>query len=250
MHFNRYQAFGTHLLGSTVVALISAALVFLVWYPVPLSAAMGVTAIFLILLGVDVVIGPVITLIVFDPAKKELRRDLAIVLLLQVSALLYGMHAVFIARPAFVVFNVDRFDVISANDLTEEGLAKAQDPELRNVPLWGPRTIAALRPQSREARNDLMFGALAGGEDLHQKPQYWAQYAPQRTDVVARLQPMEKLRSLNKDDADRVASLESKYAKYPGGIGFLAVKGKVKDLAAIVSRESGQVLEMAPLNPW
>lgn len=73
MKLNRYQAFGVHLLASAAVALISAAVVFLVWYPSPLQLATGVTGIFLMLLAVDVIVGPCITLIVFNTAKKELK---------------------------------------------------------------------------------------------------------------------------------------------------------------------------------
>src|SRR6218665_1691953 len=108
---NRYQAFAAHLLGSCLVAALSAFLVFWVWYPAQFASMSGVTGIFLILLGVDVVVGPVITLIVFNRAKPELKRDLAIVLLLQIAALGYGLHTVFTARPAYLVFSADRFEV-------------------------------------------------------------------------------------------------------------------------------------------
>ena len=50
-----------------------------VWYPQPYFAAMGGATLILLLIGVDVVIGPLITLIVFDPKKKSLRFDLAVI---------------------------------------------------------------------------------------------------------------------------------------------------------------------------
>ena len=73
---NRFQACATHLLASGAAALLSSALVFLLWYPGLLSYASGVISIFLMLLWVDVVLGPLITLIVFNTKKKELKRDL------------------------------------------------------------------------------------------------------------------------------------------------------------------------------
>jgi F0F1-type ATP synthase assembly protein I len=134
MKLNRYQAFATHLVGSVAVALCSAALVFLVWYPDKLPQATGVTNIFLMLLAIDVLVGPVVTLIVFNTAKKELKRDLLIVLLLQLGALAYGLHAVFIARPAYSVFSVDRFELVLANDLTDDKLKKVTDARYKSPP--------------------------------------------------------------------------------------------------------------------
>jgi hypothetical protein len=58
-----------------------------VWYPQHYFAAMGGTTLILLLIGVDVVIGPLITLIVFDPKKKSLRFDLAVIAVLQLGAL-------------------------------------------------------------------------------------------------------------------------------------------------------------------
>jgi len=54
-----------------------------------------------------VCLGPLLTLAVFDPKKKELKRDLSIILLIQLSALFYGIYTVSVARPAYIVFAVD-----------------------------------------------------------------------------------------------------------------------------------------------
>lgn len=247
---NRIRAFGTHILGSLVVAAASLALVFGVWYPGPLSGASGVGAIVWMLLAVDVIVGPVITFIVFDPRKKELKWDLAIVVLIQVVALGYGLRTVFVARPAYVVFAADRFDVIYANDLTDEKLAKASDARFRSVPLWGPEVIAAKRPESAKERNEIMFGALAGGEDVPEMPQYYVTLADQRAHVLKRLRPLEDLGAFNDQRADEVAALVARYANFSGGVAYLPVRGKVKDFTAVVGRQSGDVVEFSSLSPW
>jgi len=253
MKFNRFQAFGIHLLGSLVVALSSAALVFLLWYPSPMAAATGVTAIFLIVLGVDVVLGPCITLIIFNPTKKpakELRRDLTIVLLVQIAALLYGLHTVFVARPVYVVYSAGRFDLVYANDLTPEKLAKVQSPEFQSPPLLRPRIIAARSPTDTKARNALLLGSLSGGDDLPQMPQYYVPYAEERDKIRGRILPIDALRELNKTEGARIDAIVEQYASRSGGVGFLPVRGKVKDLAAIVARDTAEVLEIVELNPW
>lgn len=250
MMLNRFQAAGSHLLGSSLVALCSAALVFLVWYPGPLASATGVIGIFLILLTVDVALGPLITLIVFNPAKKELKRDLLIVLLLQVVALLYGLHAVFIARPVYRVFSVDRFELVYANDLTNAKLQKATDPHFKMPPVLGPETIYARRPETSKERIDIAMGAMAGGDDVAQLPQFYAPYSEAKALVLKRLQPLEKLNDVNKDRRTDVDALIRKYAGRPGGVGYLPTRGKVQDLTVIVARDSAAVLESLDLNPW
>lgn len=250
MKLSRYQAFSGHLMGSIAVALCCAALVFLVWYPGPLAQASGVIHIFLILLAVDVVVGPCITLIVFNPAKKELKRDLLIVLLLQIAALLYGLNTVFVARPAYAVFSVDRFELVFSNDLTEAKLQKVTDSQFKTLPIFGPKTISARRPETSKERIDIAMGAVAGGDDVAQLPQFYAPYAEARDAVVKRLQPIEMLREFNKDKIAEIDALLQKYAARQGGVGYAPMRGKVQDLTVIVARDSADVLETLALNPW
>lgn len=114
---NRYKAAGIHLAISAAVAVVVLALLLLVWYPQPYFRLAGGAGLMLILIGVDVVMGPLLTLIVFDPAKKSLKLDLAVIAALQVAALAYGITVIAQARPVFVVFAGDRFTVVAANQI-------------------------------------------------------------------------------------------------------------------------------------
>ena len=250
MKIGRFRAFAYHLLGSALIGLSCAALVFLLWYPWPLPLATGVTGIFLILLSVDVTIGPFITLIIFNPAKKELKRDLAIILLLQVSALLYGMHTVWVARPVYTTFCVDRFDLVFANDLTDEKLAKVSDANFKSVPWGRPQLVAAKNPDDLEESSDVLFSAAFGGDDLPQLPQYYVPYLTQKASVLEKLQPLDKLKPFNSGNEAAVDRLIDKYGGDKAVAGFLPLRGKVQDLTVIVHKDSAEVLEIVDLNPW
>jgi hypothetical protein len=250
MKLNRLQAFGYHFLGSTMVAIFSSILVFFVWYRWPLAAAAGVTEIFALLLMVDVVIGPVITLIIFNTAKKELKRDVTIVLLLQICALVYGLYTVFIARPVYLVFNSDRFDLVYANDLDDKKRAKVKDIRFQSLPLLGAEVIAAQKPEAGKARNDILFSAIMGGDDVPQLPQYYVPYVDLKPQVLPHVRPLEELSVFNKEQKKEVAALVAKYAPIKTGVGFLPLRGKVADLAVIVRRDSAEVLEIKNLKPW
>jgi len=225
-------------------------LVFLLWYPGPLALASGVRDIFLLLLVVDVMLGPVITLIVFNPKKKELRRDLVVVAVVQLAALLYGLHTVCVARPVYVVFNVDRFDLVFANDFTEEKLAKVTKTEYQSLSLLGPKIIAAHPPDDTKEHNELLFQSLSGGDDLPRLPQYYVHYLEQKVNVLKRSQPLVMLKQFNQSKSSMVDTLMNKYAATKIDVGYLPLKGKARDLVVIVNRNTGEVLEMVDLIPW
>src|SRR4249919_365709 len=111
---SRWQASGLHLIISAAIAGAVIALMLSLWYPGPLFEAAGGNDLLVILIGVDVVVGPLITLVIFRSGKPGLKFDLSVIAALQIAALLYGMHAVFLARPAFIVFVRDQFQVASA----------------------------------------------------------------------------------------------------------------------------------------
>jgi len=228
-----------------VVALTSAAVVFLVWYPGPLSEASGATEIFLLLLGVDVALGPLLTLVVFNPKKKELRRDLAIILVLQFSAFAYGIHTVFAARPAFLVFNVDRFDVVYADQLPDEKRSQAVRAEFRSLPVFGPGLALARAPDDAEQRRRILMNSVAGGEDLPQMPQYYQPFDVRAAEFRQRLRPIAELESLNARQPDAYQAL---LRESPGALGFVPVKGFRKDFAAVVTAASE--LRFVELQPW
>src|SRR5471032_481619 len=96
-----------------------AALVFLpiyfYWYPDVLFESAGGRDLFLLIVSVDVTIGPLITLIIFVPRKWGLMFDLVVIAILQSTALSYGVWVLFESRPVFVAYVVDRFELVRAN---------------------------------------------------------------------------------------------------------------------------------------
>ena len=122
---NRWQAFLIHLGLSVAIAGAVIGLVVFVWYPPPYFGAMGGEILLRLIIGVDVILGPVITLIIFDPRKPRLAMDLAIIGALQLAALLYGVFVMFEARPAWNVFVKDRFEVTAANAVDDASRQRA-----------------------------------------------------------------------------------------------------------------------------
>jgi hypothetical protein len=188
----RLKAAFLHSLGSIAVALLALALVFLVWYPSPYAQISGGIDLFRVLVAVDVALGPLATLAIFDRSKgwPVLRRDIAVILVLQTAALLYGMHVLFEARPVALALEHNRFRVVSAAEVVREELASAL-PELRALPATGPRLLRTEVPSDPAERMDALNAAFAGA-DLAMRPRYW-----RRWDNVAREQLRAEARSLD-----------------------------------------------------
>jgi len=190
---DRAVAAALHLLISAAVAGLAALLVFGLWYPGPFRLLAGGRDLFLLVTAVDVVLGPVLTFSVFNREKgiRHLRRDLAMIGLVQLAGLGYGLHTVFIARPVAMVFEVDRLRLVTANDVAIDELPKAH-PSYRSLPLTGPLLLGARPPHPGAERNDALFKGLAGS-DISSRPQFWQPYDDARARVLAKSRPLSAL---------------------------------------------------------
>ena len=103
----RKKFFLSHLIISISLALLVIGLVFFIWYPSPLATAVGVTHIFLMMLAIDVIVGPLLGLLVYREGKKTLKFDLGVIIVLQISALCYDLYSIEQGRPAWITYNVD-----------------------------------------------------------------------------------------------------------------------------------------------
>jgi hypothetical protein len=243
---SRWRASGIHVLLSAAIAAAVVALMLSVWYPGPLFKAAGGSHLIFILVGVDVTLGPLITLIIFKSGKPGLKFDLAVIALLQLSALAYGMHTVYLARPVYLVFTKDRFELVSARDLDAEDLAKTKRSEFDHLPLGRPRYIAAVAPEDRDARQKLLMASLQG-KDLQMHPQYYVPYEQQIPNALARAQP---LAPLLKRDPERVQRGLQSAGRSQEAVKFLPLRGKDADGAVLLDAKTGAPLEIVLVDPW
>ena len=171
------RAAAVHFLLSLLVALAAAGLVLGLWYPFPYWESSGGKSLFLLLVSVDVVCGPLLTLVLYHPGKRraELRLDLGLIVLIQLSALAFGLNTVWQARPLFLVQEVDRFKVVMAPDLEDEALESLPVP-LKRSWLSGPKIVSLREPADREERNKVLFAALQGGRDYAERPEFYIPY--------------------------------------------------------------------------
>ena len=171
------RAAAVHLLCSLGVALLAGALVFGLWFPYPYRELAGGRELFLLIIAVDVVCGPLLTLVLYNPAKPraELWRDLGLVVLIQLAALGYGLHVVWQARPVYLVQEVDRFKVIALPALEAAEVA-VLPPSLQPRWMEGPITVAIREPKDAEERKKVMFESVQGGRDYAERAEFYLPY--------------------------------------------------------------------------
>jgi hypothetical protein len=192
---DRLKASGIHLGLSLLVVALAALLVFGIWYPYPYREISGGRELFLLVVTVDVIIGPLITLAIFNRAKPwpSLRRDLMVVALLQLSALGYGLWTVFVARPVHMAFEIDRFRVVHAIDVAPELLAMTPSG-INALPLTGP-TLLSLRPFKNDQEKMETTLAALQGVPLGSRPDLWQSYEKGIPDVLKEAKPVALLKS-------------------------------------------------------
>jgi hypothetical protein len=246
---SRFSAFLTHLTISGVVATLAIVLVFFVWYPAPLHTAIGVTQIFLMLLVIDIIIGPMITFIIYKANKSSLKFDLTVIALLQLAALCYGMNTVFEGRPAFVVFNVDRYTIARAFEIDTASMAKAEKSgnESAKISWLQPKWVAAVASKDGKRRQEILLSSVTGGADWPLLPELYVPLAQEKTQVLQRAKPLEELRSLHSNDPSALADLDVWKSK---AVKWLPLIGKVTNMVVVVDAESAEVIQILDMKPW
>lgn len=244
---SRYKAASVHLAISAVIAAVILAIMLALWYPPSLFRAMGGMGLIALIVGVDVVIGPLITLIIFDTRKKELVFDLMVIGALQIAALSYGVYAMHAGRPVFIVFDGQRLAVASAADIDPEELAKAPHEEFRHLSLTGPRLAAVVPPEDPQERETLMFAGLTGF-GIHQLPKYFVPYAKERSQILATARPLGEL-APNAEDARKLEAYLDSTKKDVNQMRYLPVATRHASVLGIIDGKSGELLDILRINP-
>lgn len=247
----RLVAAAIHLGLSLAIAGLAALLVFGIWYPYPYREISGGRELFLIVVAVDVILGPLITFVIFNrkKPKKELRRDISVVVLIQLAALSYGLWTVFVARPVHLVFEIDRFRVVHAVDI-DESLMEKKPANIDAMPLTGP-TLLAVRP-FRDANEsaDATMAALRGA-DLGARPDLWQSWEEGKARALAAAKPVSQLKGRFPARAAEIdASIKGFGSKGAEGLVYLPMIGRKSFWTAFIDPATAQVVGFMPLDSF
>ncbi|MCG8415346.1 MAG: hypothetical protein MI746_14100 [Pseudomonadales bacterium] len=116
---SRWQAFGIHLSISAVILLLLLAVIMFVWFPGILFSVDGGWAGLRIVIGVDMVLGPLMTLVVYKAGKPGLKFDLTAIALFQFTCMAAGMWIVYNERPLALVLAHDTVYSITSQEFED-----------------------------------------------------------------------------------------------------------------------------------
>lgn len=232
-----------HLLVSVAVAFLASLLVFFVWYPAPTARLLGVGNIYMIVLAVDVVCGPLLTLVLASPRKprRELVQDLCLVIIIQIGALSYGLHALESARPVAYVFEQDRLVVVAKNTLYE---ADCNEQCMPTSKWWGIDWHAASAALQGDAGLQSLDLSLQGISPSMRRSA-WRAWIWSDPKLQSALHP---LPALSEEKKSKLAYLRGvDYINQPGLMFLPLVSEKTLDWIAIFDRQ-GDWVDSLPID--
>lgn len=236
----RLKVAGIHLLISALVALIGIGLVFWVWHPNPLQKAVGVTHIFLMMLGIDVVLGPLLTLLVASSKeKKTLKFDLSVIAAVQLAAYLYGMHSIAVSRPVYIAFDKLRFEVVQADSVVR-ATDKTILPEYQSNPLLAPQWVSVRPYKDAAEQNQRTMLEMQEGISPSMMADLYQPLNDGWGGMLERKHGLDELKQYN--PAEQVAK---ELAAYPQADSYLPMKAPSVDMVVLLDSRQKQVLGLS-----
>lgn len=242
----KFKASFIHLIISTIVIGLFYIFTLKVWYPAPFFQASGLLEILLILLFVDVVLGPLLTFIVFKKNKKSLVFDLTIIASIQISALAYGVITVYNGHPVYVAFTVDRFTLVTANEVNPKN---AKYDEFKVSTLGKPKLVYAKPPEDRETKNKLLFESIEGGLDLQNFSEF---YEPIEnfTDKIIERSISPELLLAHSDSRKKLEKFLAQENRNKEDFSYLPVMGKNKVMLLALNKKTNKPVDALDIDPW
>jgi len=248
LSISKLQAFLIHLTGSALVVGTLCAVIFFVWYPAPYFAAKGASGVLLVLIGVDLILGPTLTLILFRPRKPGLVFDLSVILTIQLAALVYGTTALYQERPYYLVFAVDRLEILAYKDVDSSMI---EYEELRRKPFIGPILAVASLPEGQDEFQRLLEETVFEGKpDIERRPEFWSPYANRSDDVIARARSLAELLERYPETRTEISKLTESLDAEIDDLAYIPLVGRETSFAFVIDAETATPIDIIDVDPW
>jgi hypothetical protein len=200
----RLRAFGLHLLASAITLALVVGTLYVGWYRWPGWYLAGVLQVASVLVGVDLTAGPILTFVIARPSKprRELARDIGVVVAIQLLALVYGAVSLWNGRPLYYAFSESVLQLVQAYDFDAGELALARRLNVQLIPHWYslPRWIWAPLPDDSSERDKIIAAAISGGVDVISMPRYFKSWEQGLPTLRGQLKKVDDLTYFSADD--------------------------------------------------
>lgn len=245
----RLKAFLVHLLGSIMVLSVLLYLIIFHWYPSPFFSADGGWEGIRLIAGIDIILGPLLTFLIYNPAKgmKKLKFDMTMILAVQIFALSAGAHIVYDQRTRLVVFAKDHFESLSGDQVEEakinqdmwEKLSKDQHPAMAYVVL----------PKDKKERVKFIWATLSQGIPLSKRSDHYDSLTPEhRREMMKQgYDLLEHVKQLPEFKSKLDAFLR-KHGGKAEDYAYLRLVARYDEATLVMRKKDGEIVGSLPIN--
>ncbi len=239
----KFHAGGLHFCVSIAVVALVFILMWAIVYTPLLFRATGASGVFALLVAVDVVLGPLLTCVVFDRMKRSLRFDLSVIVVIQLAALSYGTWTLWNARPLYIAALGHRFDLVTLPDIPQE---------IRNPSTPYPlslKWVGIKPPESQKEKSRVLEYAL-GGVDYGHFVEYHAPIESMAAELIKEAASISQLKQFNPGEELAIDRWLAKNNLDENRVKFQGLKAMAQDITVILDGKNGSVIGLAPFKPW
>ena len=245
----RWRASGLHLLASCAIAGTVILLVIFLWYPGAYFQASGAARLITILIAVDVVIGPMLTLFLYRAGKPGLAFDMTTVFITQLAFLIYGLVVIVQTRPVFIVGAIDRLVVVPASQIDPADLPTDPNDPFRKLSWTGPVPVGLNLPTDVKARNELLFKEIAG-KPSEAVPRLYVPYSQVAATLIERGRTIDTLRVARERTPGVLQKWLDGSERPPEQLLWLPLQARKQDMVVIIDKNNAEPLVILDIEPW
>ena len=245
---SRSRAAFTHFIPIMLVMIVIASVLLFAWYPYPFweFGKSGKFALSLILAAGFA--GPALTWVVYKKGKRGLVFDLWVIAIVQLAAMAWGTLSLYQNRPFWMVYTVDRFEVLSMRDID---LGWVTDPKFLDKPFAGPLLLFANMPADPVAYQKLLREIMFEGKpDLQFRPEFWSLYTERKEIALQKSRPLLNLRDARPDSREAIDNMVKSHGGDISLLKFAPTLQKDGHFTAILDAQNGDVIETIMIDPW
>jgi hypothetical protein len=241
---NRFGAFAVHLAISLLIFAVLAYLVLYHWYPDFFFDTDGGWQGMRIIILVDLVLGPTLTLIVYKHGKPSLKSDLTLIGLFQTVCLIAGVYVVFSERPLALVYVDGHFFSMSRGDYEN---VEAPVPDLTQFPGPWPKRVMVRIPEDFVEQSKIRRQAIAENRPLRAFSRLYTGF-----DFTAANAEREALSRADVEQRDLQGDILPAWLREHGGAfgdyAFFPYAGRYSYYILGMSRADGRLVDVLPLS--
>jgi hypothetical protein len=245
----RLKVFGLHLLASASVLALVLGAFYLGWYHWPGWYVAGVSSVVLVLIAVDLTVGPLMTFLVAQSTKPRsvLMRDIAIIAAVQLCALIYGTVSLWSGRPLYYAFSTSMLQLVQGYDFNAQELAAARQQHVELQPHWYslPRWIWVPLPQDPQEAQKIVVAVTTGaGDDVTSMPQYFKPWQQGLSELRSQLKRVDDVPYFSKADKTALKHRMGAQGLDPTQLNAMALMGRGRPLLVVFDPAKLEIVAM------